>query len=150
MPSREPPDPVLAALHELEDVLAETSKRNETARRRADAIRELRERGLSYREIVPMEDRPLIVELLTHTLYDLSTASSNFRKVEARALYSEGLTMAEIAELFGVTRQRIAAILRTDDDGDGSARRRRLRDLGAVVVLVSDAAQGITLFQGVL
>ena len=34
---------------------------------------------------------------------------------EARALYAEGLTMAQIAELFGVSRQRVAALLRSSD-----------------------------------
>ncbi len=70
-----------------------------------------------------MEERPLVVELLTHTLSDLSDAGSNFRRIEARALYSEGLTMAQIAELFGVTRQRIAALLRPSIDRDAPVER---------------------------
>jgi hypothetical protein len=111
MPSQDPTDAVLAALEDLETVLRETTERNRTAILRADAIRRLREGGHRYSDIVPMEERPLIVELLTQSLSELSDASSHFRKVEARALYSEGLTMAEIAELFGVTRQRIAALL---------------------------------------
>jgi hypothetical protein len=108
----DPTDPVLAALDELVTVLRETSELNRTAILRANAIRRLRGRGHRYMEIVPKERRPLIVELLTQSLYELADASSQFRKVEARALYSEGLTMAEIADLFGVTRQRIAALLR--------------------------------------
>ncbi len=104
-------DPVLAALDELVTVLRRTTELNRTAIRRADAIRRLRGRGHLYGEIVPMEKRPLIVELLTQSLNELADASSRFRKVEARALYSEGLTMAEIADLFGVTRQRIAVLL---------------------------------------
>ena len=32
---------------------------------------------------------------------------------EARALHDEGLTMAEIAALFGVSRQRVSALLRS-------------------------------------
>jgi len=108
----DPTDPVLGALDELVAALRETTELNRIAIHRADSIRRLRGRGHGYREIVPMESRPLIVELLTQSLYDLADASSRFRKVEARALYSEGLTMAEIADLFGVTRQRIAALLR--------------------------------------
>jgi DNA-directed RNA polymerase sigma subunit (sigma70/sigma32) len=112
MPSPDPIDPVLTALDELLTVLHETTERNRTLVHRADAIRRFRERGHRYSEIIPIEERPLIVELLTQSLKELSDASSNFRRVEARALYSEGLTMAEIADLFGVTRQRIAALLR--------------------------------------
>jgi hypothetical protein len=121
VPSHDPSDAVLAALDNLEVVLRETSERNQTAIRRAEEIRKLRERGHRYSEIVPIEERPLIVELLTQNLNDLSDASSRFRRVEARALYSEGLTMAEIADLFGVTRQRVAALLGRDklDEGVG-------------------------------
>jgi hypothetical protein len=112
MSTPEPTDPVLAALDELLAVLRESTERNQSAVSRAQVIRELRERGHEYREIVPKEDRPLIVELLTSILSDLSEASGRFRRAEARALYSEGLTMSEIAELFGITRQRVAALIR--------------------------------------
>jgi hypothetical protein len=130
VPSPEPIDPVLTALDELVRVLNENAALNETAIRRADEIRRLRERGLRYSEIVPLEERPLIVELLTHNLYELSDASSRFRKAEARALYSDGLTMTEIADLFRVTRQRVAALLRPSMDtthSDGGAARRPRR-----------------------
>jgi hypothetical protein len=125
VPRSDPTDAVLAALENLEEVLRETTERNRTAIRRADVIRQLREGGHRYSEIVPMEERPLIVELLTRSLTELSDASSRFRRVEARALYSEGLTMAEIANLFGVTRQRVAALLgrdKPDETTDGQAR----------------------------
>ena len=122
MPSPEPIDAVLAALEELTTVLRQTTERNRTAIQRAEAIRRLRDRRHRYREIVPMEKRPLIVELLTQSLSELSEASGRFRTVEARALYEEGLTMAEIADLFGVTRQRIAALLRRGTDTAGGKR----------------------------
>lgn len=117
MPSPHRNDPVLAALDELVTVLRETTERNRTAIRRAETIRRLRERGHRYGEIVPSEKRPLIVELLARSLSELSDASSRLRTVEARTLYSEGLTMAEIADLFGVTRQRVAALIRRGIDG---------------------------------
>jgi hypothetical protein len=133
VPRPDPDDDVLAALEYLEAVLRETTERNRTAISRADEIRRLRERGHRYSEIVPVEERPLIVELLTQSLNDLSDASSRFRRVEARALYSEGLTMAEIAALFGVTRQRVAALLGRDklDEGAGApaSSGRKLRNI---------------------
>jgi hypothetical protein len=146
----DPADDVLAALENLEAVLRETTERNRTAIRRADEIRRLRERGHRYSEIVPIEERPLIVELLTHSLNDLSDASSRFRRVEARALYSEGLTMAEIADLFGVTRQRVAVLLGRDKlDGaqatDGQARgARKLRNV--IPLGLTHALDGSTTF----
>jgi hypothetical protein len=117
VPRLNPTDPVLTALEELVTVLRENTDRNRDVVYRADAIRRFREDGHRYSEIVPMEERPLIVELITQNLKELSNASSNFRRVEARAMYSEGLTMTEIAELFGVTRQRIAALLRPSTEG---------------------------------
>jgi predicted transcriptional regulator len=36
------------------------------------------------------------------------------RRTEARTLHREGLTMDQIAQLFGVTRQRVSALLRED------------------------------------
>jgi hypothetical protein len=137
-------DPVLAALDELEAVIGVVAERNRTALRRARAIRRARERGLRYSDIVPREERPLVVELLTHTLNDLSEAGSHFRRVEARALYTEGLTMAEIAGLFGVTRQRIAAILRPSDRAWPNGRN-RLRDLGALATLAFNATADLPL-----
>jgi transcriptional regulator with XRE-family HTH domain len=113
----EPDDDVLAALDELVAVLNETIELNRAAIRRARVIRRFRQRGHSYNEIVPMEERPLIVELLTHCLSEVADASSRFRKAEARALYSEGLSMSEIAKLFGVTRQRVAMLLRDRSEG---------------------------------
>jgi hypothetical protein len=68
---------------------------------------------MSYREIVPNEERPLIVELITANLELLSGVGSRLRRAEAKALYDEGLTMDEIATLFGVSRQRVAVLLRS-------------------------------------
>jgi hypothetical protein len=148
--SPDPVDDVLAALENLEAVLHETTERNRTAIRRADEIRKLRERGHPYSEIVPIEERPLIVELLTQSLYDLSDASSRFRRVEARALYSEGLTMAEIADLFGVTRQRVAALLGRDKlDEAMEGQERGARKLRSVIPLgLTQALDGGTTFFG--
>jgi hypothetical protein len=148
--SPDPADDVLAALENLEVVLRETSERNQTAIRRADEIRRLRERGHRYSEIVPIEERPLIVELLTHNLNDLSDASSRFRRVEARALYSEGLTMAEIADLFGVTRQRVAALLGRDklDESTGGQERGARKLRAAIPLGLTQALDGGATFVG--
>jgi DNA-binding transcriptional regulator LsrR (DeoR family) len=34
------------------------------------------------------------------------------RRAEAQALYAEGMTMEQIADRFGVTRQRVSTLLR--------------------------------------
>ena len=113
-------DEFIAALAALEDMLSHLPEFATAIIERAERIRTLRSKGQPYREIVPQEQRPLIVELLTANLEMLSAVGSRLRRAEARALYDEGLTMDEIATLFGVSRQRIAnapAIGRTGRPG---------------------------------
>jgi transcriptional regulator with XRE-family HTH domain len=106
------PDEVLDALDDLVIALEENSRRNKEMISRARRIQRLRARGLSYCEIVEGQPRPLIVELLTETFDALRTAGARLRRTEARALHDEGLSMDRIAELFGVTRQRISRLLK--------------------------------------
>ena len=78
---------------------------------RAAVLQEARASGRPYVEIVTEEQRPLVVELLTDVLEELSSAGATFRRAEARALHSDGLSQEAIASLFGVTRQRVSALL---------------------------------------
>jgi len=105
-------DPVLDALDGLVRALRHNQARIEATIARAERIREQREAGLSYREIESGETRPLIVELTRDNLATLVEAGSRLRRAEARALHAEGMTMEQIAELFGVSRQRVSALLR--------------------------------------
>jgi predicted transcriptional regulator len=113
----EPTDAVLEAMAALEAVLEANTRRSQAMRERIGEIRALRLAGHSYREIVSAEQPPLIVELLTDSAQGLDRAGAEVRRTEARALHREGLTMDEIAELFGVTRQRISALLRAATAG---------------------------------
>ena len=105
-------DAVLDALDDLVGALEENNRRNCLALERARQLRENRAKGLMYREIVLAEDRPLIVELIGQNLDALQRKGSRLRRAEARALHDEGLTTEQIAALFGVTRQRVSALLR--------------------------------------
>lgn len=105
-------DEVLSALERLEEALREAAALDLRIAARIDHIRDQRQRGLRYAEIVPSEDRPLIVEMLSDNLDRLFTAGNRVRRAEARALRDDGLTMDAIAALFGVTRQRISALLK--------------------------------------
>jgi predicted XRE-type DNA-binding protein len=106
-------DDVLDALDALVDVLEENNRRNMRAIERAQTIRDLRTQGLSYTEIVTAEARPLIVEMATANLEALLRTGSRLRREQAAALHREGMTMDRIAELFGVTRQRVSALIRS-------------------------------------
>ena len=105
-------DDVLEALDALLAVLRDSTRRNQDATRRGRAIRRLRTQGRSYREILGRAERILILQTTRQNLDGLLQASSRLRRAEARALYGEGLTMEEIAALFGVTRQRVSFLLR--------------------------------------
>ena len=106
-------DDVIAALEVVEHAVLQASEIARTIIERAEHIRAMRREGMPYREIVPQEERPLIVEMLTANLELLAGVGSRLRRAEAKALYDEGLTMDEIATLFGVSRQRVAVLLRS-------------------------------------
>ena len=53
-----------------------------------------------------------MVEQLSKALRLLNKYGQLYRRAEAQALYAEGLTMAELASVFQVSRQRIATLLR--------------------------------------
>ena len=79
---------------------------------RAAVLEAERARGRTFRELVQEAEHPLVVEMLTAVLDELAAAGSAFRRAEARALHAEGLTQDQIGALFGVTRQRVSALLK--------------------------------------
>jgi Homeodomain-like domain len=107
-------DEFLEALVALEEVLADNGKRATLIKKRIAQLRRLRARDTPYAELVASEDGPLIVQLLTESSTKLDTCGATVRRAEAKALYAEGLTMEQIAKSFGVTRQRVSALLRKD------------------------------------
>jgi DNA-binding CsgD family transcriptional regulator len=107
-------DPVLEALADLVAALEANMDRARASIERAETIRRERVAGRLYREIESGQERPLIVEMTRDNLAALVEAGSRLRRAEARALHAEGMTMEQIANLFGVTRQRVSALLKRD------------------------------------
>ncbi len=105
-------DPVLDALARLESALEDNVRRTAQMLARINEIRDQRAAGRTYTEIITTAPPPLMVELLTQSSQALDSAGAVVRRMEAQALYRDGLTMEEIARLFGVTRQRVSALLR--------------------------------------
>ena len=105
-------DPFLQALTALESVMADNERRSALIKKRMARIRKARARGLPYSDSVADENGPLIVQLLTESSTALDICGSNVRRAEAQALHDEGMTMERIAKHFGVTRQRVSALLR--------------------------------------
>jgi hypothetical protein len=110
----------LEALEDLEGALERTVDMTKRMSNRIVYLREQCQTGRPLHEIVRSEDSPLVVQLLTENAGILHTYGTRVRRTEARALYREGVTMEEIARLFGVTRQRVSALLR-DSPVDATA-----------------------------
>ena len=108
------------ALRELDRALQQSIAELTAARARVETVLASRSNGQSWRDIVHSEQRPLVVESVTSVLDQLSAVGSRFRRAQAKALHHEGLSMERVAALFGVTRQRVSALLR-DRDGTPAA-----------------------------
>src|SRR3954463_14222495 len=78
---------------------------------RVRATRDAVASGVVLSEFVSAEDRPLIISKMTELLDRMSDAAAEVRRAEAHQLRVEGLSHESIAQLFGVTRQRAAALL---------------------------------------
>jgi len=103
-----------AALEALVSELETCIGRLQHAHRRAQHLLEQRRQGMAWFDIVTDENRPLIVESISSVLASLTSAGHVFRREQARALHDENVSINRIANLFGVSRQRISALLRSD------------------------------------
>lgn len=114
-------DPALDALDALIETLIADRSRIDQILEKARYIHTLRTAGLQWSQVVEQEHRPLVVELLTEIIETLHVASSRFRRQQAQVLRSEGMAMERIAELFGVTRQRVSQLLKAGEVPDPSS-----------------------------
>jgi len=105
-------DAATTALDELVAAIDECMGQLHDARARAEQLLASRAAGASWLEIVTAESRPLVVESVSAVLGTLARAGSTFRREQAHALQAEHVSINRIAGLFGVTRQRISALLR--------------------------------------
>lgn len=114
-------DRATAALRELDAALLSSIAELTAAHARVETVLAARASGKAWREIANAEERPLVVESVTAVLDRLSAVGSRFRRAQAHALHREGLSMERVASLFGVTRQRVSALLRDREDADPAA-----------------------------
>lgn len=105
------------ALDALCVAVAHAQERLDAVGRRTAFLREERAKGRPYSDLVSEQERPLVVELLTSVLDELMTAGATFRRAEARVLHDGGMSQEAIAQLFGVTRQRVGVLLQNSQRG---------------------------------
>ncbi len=103
---------MIAALDQLQSALDEIVTARKTVTRRATKLRRQLEAKKSLTEIVSTEEVPLIVQTLRQTNAQLTEAFSRFQRAEAYLLYREGMSMERIGRLFGLSRQRVADLVR--------------------------------------
>ncbi len=105
-------DQAARALSDLMSVLDACMTELAGARSRAEKLLEERQAGRAWLDIVTAESRPLVVEQISSVMAALASAGGVWRREEAHALASEQVSINRIAAMFGVTRQRISALLR--------------------------------------
>jgi hypothetical protein len=120
-PARDSADAALERLiEELGAVVDELGR----ARERAHELQQQRAEGRGWYDIVSSEERPLIVEQVTSAMASLATVGGQWRREQASALAAEDVSINRIAALYGVTRQRVSALLRgrdTDEAADAGS-----------------------------
>jgi hypothetical protein len=97
-----------ALIAELDLCLVELTR----ARARADTLLHERRSGRTWNDLVSGEPRPLVVERISTVLAALAGAGHTWRREQASALRDEQISINRIAAMFGVTRQRISALLK--------------------------------------
>ena len=104
----------LQALRELDDALDANTARAQRMKQRISELQQACATGRPIKDIVPLEEPPLIVHLLSESTKALHDYGAGVRRAEARVLHREGMPMNQIAKLFRVTRQRVSALLRNN------------------------------------
>lgn len=105
-------DPVVIALSMLSDVAALSADDLIGLNEDLAAIHNHRKRGWSWHRIVSDADAPNPLSVLTTIATNFARASGGFRRALAVGLRKEGMQVTEIAALFGVSRQRVSALIR--------------------------------------
>jgi hypothetical protein len=98
-------------MHDLAACLTAASGELQELAERAQRVGDLVAGGRSLADVIGSEPRPLIIATMTRLVDELADAAAAVRRAEAAQLNAEGLTQGAIARLFGVTRQRVSALL---------------------------------------
>jgi hypothetical protein len=105
-------DDVIEALEDVEDAAQSTAAASGQLLNRVRDSSRQRRSGESWRAIITSEPAPRLVERISALMARWGAAGSRLRRAQAAALREEGMTADQIAQLFGVSRQRVSALLR--------------------------------------
>jgi predicted XRE-type DNA-binding protein len=107
-----PDDPVVAALTNLSEVATSSADNLMGLNEDIATLHSRRRRGWSWNRIISDADSPNPLAALTAIATNFARASGGFRRALALGLRKEGMQVTEIASLFGVSRQRVSALIR--------------------------------------
>ena len=105
-------DEVLAALDGLSQAVKANVQDERLLLRHIDQLRAGRAQGRSWRDLLTQQKSPGVLGLAGQVLQRLTGAAGTVRRALAHALRAEGMMIPAIAGLFGVSHQRISALLR--------------------------------------
>jgi predicted XRE-type DNA-binding protein len=106
-------DPAVIALTTLSDMAASSAEDLIGLNEDLAVIRNHRIRGWSWHRIISDANTPNPLALLTTIAANFARTSGGFRRALAVGLRKEGMQVTEIAALFGVSRQRVSALIRS-------------------------------------
>lgn len=109
------PDITLATLDDLAVSLDENAEEEHLLAGRIRKFRAGRAEGRSWADVLSDESHPGSLELASSVLSRLSGVSAALRRIVARGLRGQGASVAAIAKRFGVSRQRVSALLERND-----------------------------------
>lgn len=104
-------DRTVEELRQVADAAEATAREQRRAARMARHIADERESGLSWGDITGKGSARSLTELLSSGSGRLRQATTRFRRLLASGLAAEGFTRREIGEHFGVSHQRVSALL---------------------------------------
>jgi hypothetical protein len=104
-------DQSMAALDEVAEAADETALDQQRLARRARSMSRQRRLGWSWSKILQRERQPGLLVLMARSARRLHEVGGRFRPALGQALVEEGLSTRQIAKTFGVTHQRISAML---------------------------------------
>lgn len=105
-----------AALGALAEALRQTAEELVVLAGRADHLKGEIDLGMPLSRAMGAEQRPLIITKLVEITDRLHEKGGEVRRAEARQLQAEGHTHEQIASVFGVTRQRTSALLKSSTE----------------------------------
>jgi hypothetical protein len=115
---------LFAAAEEVAAAFDVAAKRSAEIHERLETFRALSAEGVERPALGVSGERPVLLDATNETLEALLTAGTRLRRLTAQVLYADGMTMDQIADALGVTRQRVSKLLHADPEPSGPSWRR--------------------------